>query len=108
MSGGVTAAYSPARCSIWESPRPPMRSSAVRLLLIIHTIASNSTLWPGGSRCASSPIPLKWIAQYGDPRDAKVDAIDWVDRIPFPETRNYVQRVMENLQVYRVRFGEKL
>jgi peptidoglycan lytic transglycosylase len=48
----------------------------------------------------------KWIAQYGDPRDAKVDAIDWVERIPFPETRNYVQRVMENLQVYRVRFGE--
>jgi soluble lytic murein transglycosylase len=48
----------------------------------------------------------KWIAQYGDPRDAKVDAIDWVERIPFPETSNYVQRVMENLQVYRVRFGE--
>jgi soluble lytic murein transglycosylase len=48
----------------------------------------------------------KWIAQYGDPRDAKIDAIDWVERIPFPETRNYVQRVMENLQVYRVRFGE--
>lgn len=48
----------------------------------------------------------KWIAQYGDPRDAKVDAIDWVERIPFAETRNYVQRVMENLRVYRVRFGE--
>ncbi|MGA7450966.1 MAG: lytic transglycosylase domain-containing protein, partial [Rhodoplanes sp.] len=48
----------------------------------------------------------KWVAQYGDPRDAKVDAVDWVERIPFAETRNYVQRVMENLQVYRVRFGE--
>jgi soluble lytic murein transglycosylase len=33
-----------------------------------------------------------------------VDAIDWVERIPFAETRNYVQRVMENLQVYHVRF----
>jgi soluble lytic murein transglycosylase len=33
-----------------------------------------------------------------------VDAVDWVERIPFAETRNYVQRVMENLQVYRVRF----
>ena len=42
---------------------------------------------------------------YGDPRDPNVDAIDWVERIPFSETRNYVQRVMENLQVYRVRFG---
>ena len=41
----------------------------------------------------------KWVAQYGDPRDPKVDAVDWVERIPFAETRNYVQRVMENLQV---------
>jgi soluble lytic murein transglycosylase len=47
----------------------------------------------------------QWVAQYGDPRDATVDAIDWVERIPFAETRNYVQRVMENLAVYRVRFG---
>jgi soluble lytic murein transglycosylase len=45
-----------------------------------------------------------WIKLYGDPRDPKVDAVDWVERIPFSETRNYVQRVMENLQVYRVRF----
>ncbi len=47
----------------------------------------------------------KWIEQYGDPRDPRVDPIDWVERIPFAETRNYVQRVLENLQVYRVRFG---
>jgi soluble lytic murein transglycosylase len=46
-----------------------------------------------------------WIAKYGDPRDPKVDPIDWVERIPFSETRNYVQRVMENMQVYRIRFG---
>ena len=48
----------------------------------------------------------QWVAQYGDPRDPKVDAVDWVERIPFAETRNYVQRVMENLLVYRVRFNE--
>jgi soluble lytic murein transglycosylase len=46
-----------------------------------------------------------WIARYGDPREPGVDPIDWVERIPFSETRNYVQRVLENLQVYRVRFG---
>jgi soluble lytic murein transglycosylase len=46
----------------------------------------------------------QWVQQYGDPRDPNVDAVDWVERIPFAETRNYVQRVMENLQVYRVRF----
>ena len=47
----------------------------------------------------------KWVDRYGDPRDPKVDAVDWVELIPFAETRNYVQRVMENLQVYRARFG---
>ncbi len=47
----------------------------------------------------------EWIERFGDPRDPKVDPIDWVERIPFSETRNYVQRVMENVQVYRVRFG---
>jgi len=47
----------------------------------------------------------QWVAQHGDPRDPKVDAVDWVERIPIVETRNYVQRVLENLQVYRARFG---
>ena len=50
----------------------------------------------------------EWVAKYGDPRDPKVDPIDWVERIPFSETRNYVQRVMENVQVYRIRFGGTL
>jgi soluble lytic murein transglycosylase len=47
----------------------------------------------------------EWIKTFGDPRDPKVDPVDWVERIPFMETRNYVQRVMENMQVYRARFG---
>ncbi len=47
----------------------------------------------------------KWIAQYGDPRHPHVDPVDWVERIPFAETRNYVERVMENLRVYRARFA---
>ncbi len=43
----------------------------------------------------------EWIEQYGDPRDPKVDPIDWIERIPISETRNYVQRILENMQVYR-------
>lgn len=42
-----------------------------------------------------------WIRAFGDPRDPDVDPVDWVEHIPFRETRNYVQRIMENLQVYR-------
>jgi len=44
-----------------------------------------------------------WIKKYGDPRIGEIDPIDWVESIPFSETRNYVQRVMENMQVYRAR-----
>ena len=43
----------------------------------------------------------QWIKENGDPRDKDIDSIDWVELIPFYETRNYVQRVLENLQVYR-------
>jgi len=47
----------------------------------------------------------EWIEKFGDPRDPGVDPVDWVERIPFTETRNYVMRVMENLQVYRARMS---
>jgi soluble lytic murein transglycosylase len=48
----------------------------------------------------------EWVRAYGDPRDVNVDAIDWIERIPITETRNYVQRVMENMQVYRALFSQ--
>ncbi len=47
----------------------------------------------------------RWLRQIGDPRDDDIDAIDWIELIPYPETRNYVQRVIENLQVYRRRLA---
>ncbi|MSO66109.1 MAG: lytic transglycosylase domain-containing protein [Alphaproteobacteria bacterium] len=45
----------------------------------------------------------KWIKENGDPRWDEVDEVDWVEQIPFEETRNYVQRVMEGVQIYRER-----
>ena len=48
----------------------------------------------------------QWLGQFGDPRGQDVDsAVDWVERIPFNETRNYVQRVMEALQLYRAKLS---
>jgi soluble lytic murein transglycosylase len=48
----------------------------------------------------------EWIERFGDPRGKSLDqVIDWVERIPFSETRSYVQRVMENYQVYKMRLG---
>jgi soluble lytic murein transglycosylase len=54
---------------------------------------------------AGSSRVRDWVKRFGDPRDPKLDPINWVELIPFTETRNYVQRVMENLQVYRARLG---
>lgn len=49
----------------------------------------------------------RWVRENGDPGDPAVDPIDWVEMIPLGETRNYVQRVMENLHVYRARLADE-
>ncbi len=52
---------------------------------------------------AGASRPRRWINEYGDPRRGEIDPIDWIESIPISETRNYVQRVLENIQVYRHR-----
>jgi soluble lytic murein transglycosylase len=47
----------------------------------------------------------KWLETMGDPRSGKIDMIDWIEMIPFRETRNYVQRIMEGVWVYRDRLN---
>ena len=49
----------------------------------------------------------EWIRAFGDPRDPKVDPIDWIERIPFAETREYVGKVLSNIQIYRARLGDE-
>ena len=46
----------------------------------------------------------EWIKEFGDPRDKDVDPVDWVERIPFTETRQYVQKILESVQLYRCGF----
>jgi soluble lytic murein transglycosylase len=59
----------------------------------------------------------QWLAENGDPRveppagsvdmpAGSIDMIDWIELIPFTETRDYVQRVLENVVIYRARRGE--
>ena len=50
----------------------------------------------------------EWIMAFGDPATGAVDPIDWVELIPLNETRDYVQRVVENVMIYRVRAGTEL
>ncbi len=47
----------------------------------------------------------EWVEIYGDPRTAEIDPVDWVERIPFTETRRYVIKIMETLQLYRSRLS---
>jgi hypothetical protein len=47
----------------------------------------------------------QWMREFGDPREPGRDVIDWIEMIPFNETRGYVQRVLEGLQVYRLRIA---
>lgn len=48
----------------------------------------------------------EWMKKYGDPRGKDIEfVVDWIERIPFTETRHYVQRIMENYQVYKARLG---
>ena len=48
----------------------------------------------------------KWARLNGNPRERTIDTIDWIEMIPFNETRNYVQRVLENLQIYRLKLAD--
>ena len=50
----------------------------------------------------------QWLNRFGDPRNRQVDAIDWVESIPFNETRNYVMRVAESLAIYEARVSGNL
>lgn len=45
--------------------------------------------------------PRRWITEFGDPRDSAIDPVDWVENVPFNETRNYVMRVTEAVVIYR-------
>ncbi|MTI17409.1 lytic transglycosylase domain-containing protein [Rhodobacteraceae bacterium RKSG542] len=49
----------------------------------------------------------EWIERFGDPRSGKIDPVDWIEMIPYGETRSYVQRITENLQVYRHKIDGK-
>jgi soluble lytic murein transglycosylase len=74
-------------------------------------LSNNLNNWTGSYILAAAAYNAgpgnarKWMAAYGDPRNSSVDPIDWIEHIPFDETRNYVMRVIENMEVYRDRIS---
>jgi len=72
-----------------------LRDMADRFGASIALIAAGYNAGPGR--------PAAWIETFGDPRRAEVDVVDWVEMIPFAETRTYVMRVAEGVVIYRAR-----
>lgn len=48
----------------------------------------------------------RWVKQFGDPRRGEIDLVDWIERIPYTETRNYVERVLEGVYIYRLKLQD--
>jgi soluble lytic murein transglycosylase len=96
------ATYNKGR--LLSDPVYNMQMGAAELSMLLTTYNGSYPLTFAGYNAGRGRVK-QWIAAYGDPRDPSVDPVDWVERIPISETRNYVQRIMENLQVYRARFG---
>lgn len=102
-AGDIELAYTPARLTRDAAYNVALGSSYLRELIdrfdgyLPMAIAAYNA---GPSRVN------QWIEENGDPRTGAVDPIDWVELIPYYETRNYVQRVLEGLQVYRVRLAD--
>ncbi|MFN3548900.1 MAG: transglycosylase SLT domain-containing protein [Mesorhizobium sp.] len=101
MARGAGLAYSPARLTTDAAYNATLGAAFLADQLgrfdgsYVLTFAGYNA-GPGRAR--------EWVKRYGDPRGAEIEAVvDWIERIPFTETRNYVQRVMENYQVYKMR-----
>jgi soluble lytic murein transglycosylase len=92
------------RARLLGDPVYNMQMGAAELSMLLRTYNGSYILAFAGYNAGRGRV-RQWIAAYGDPRDPKADPVDWAERIPIAETRNYVQRIMENLQVYRARFG---
>jgi soluble lytic murein transglycosylase len=88
---------------LWD-PEVNMTLGSYHLGELINNFGGSPLLASVGYN-AGPARPPQWTARCGDPRQAQVDPIDFIECAPFTETRNYMMRVMENMQVYRARLN---
>ncbi len=93
------------RSALTTDPQYNMTLGAAHLADLVDDFGGSYVL-AIASYNAGSGNARSWINDWGDPRSSSVDVVDWIELIPFGETRNYVQRVLENLQVYRYRLAD--
>jgi soluble lytic murein transglycosylase len=87
-----------------ENPDYNVRLGAAYLTSMTDTF-SGSYIMAAAAYNAGPDRPSSWTAYCGDPRSSSTDPLDFIECIPFSETRNYVMRVMENTQIYRARLN---
>ena len=90
----------PASAIKHETPTPSAASDALYGSDVIADFAGSYVMAIGAYNAGGGRIN-EWVGRFGDPRAPNVDVVDWIERVPFSETRNYIQRVLENTQVYR-------
>ncbi len=69
----------------------------------LMTVFDGNVVMVSAGYNAGPSRPMRWMENRGDPRRGRSDVIDWIEHIPFDETRNYVMRVAESMAVYRAR-----
>ena len=91
-----------SRTRLLTDPSYNARLGVTYLDGLIDRFRGNMVLVSAGYN-AGPARPIRWMEERGDPRTGRIDVVDWIEHIPFRETRNYVMRVMESLPVYRAR-----
>lgn len=94
--------YSPPRLT--SDPQYNVRLGSAYLRQLLDSFNGAYVLAIAAYNAGSTRVS-QWMGEYGDPRTGQIDMIDWIELIPFKETRNYVERVLENTQVYRQILG---
>ncbi len=94
-------AWDPGR--LWE-PDYNMRLGSRYLGQVTNNLGGSYVMAAAGYN-AGPGRPVQWVRFCGDPRDPNADPLDFLECIPFAETRNYVMNVMSNVQVYRARLN---
>ena len=102
MAGKLGLPYSQARLT--TDPTYNARLGSAYLAQLFEDFGENYVLVAAGYN-AGAHRARQWIEANGDPRSPDVVVVDWIEHIPFSETRNYVMRVMESLPVYRARLS---
>ena len=97
----VGIAYSPG---MLEEPDYNMRLGSSYLGQLVNQFSGSYVMAAAGYN-AGPGRPMQWSAFCGDPRGGATDPLDFIECIPFTETRNYVMRVLENTQIYRAKLN---